>query len=440
MRYFLNLILLTSLFLCSTACSKLYAQNFPVYNSFYINPFLYNPAEALTEYTQIFALHRQQWMNIEGAPTVSALTFNTLLNESRAGVGGKFSSYKRGLLKTTDFTLSYAYGIPMGQKNWLFLGLSGGAITNSIDIEKVSDPTDPAIANYLANNMQLAAGFGALYRSGSGLNVGLALPQLFPSVYNSEASFSNTTVSPTDNVFVTIYYKRKVQSKIVSRKKGGLKRTVKTQEAIAPLEMYFNYKYSKYGNSQFELLGKLNLTQNFWLGGSYRLPYGFTGNVGINTQRFILGYSYEPGNQPQDGFSQGSHEVIVGLKLGSLKKFKRAAPVLRSTLTKAPTEKHTARFQDSADEVALNKEQSGAKKKYYVVIKMFNDFTAADNFKRKLIGDKFNAEIFYNPQDKKYYVHVLETLKASEAHEEIRNLKTYTKLKDARLLVVTSDK
>jgi type IX secretion system PorP/SprF family membrane protein len=417
------------------------AQNFPVYNSFYINPFLYNPAEALTEYTQIFALHRQQWMNIEGAPTISALTFNTLLNQSRAGIGGKFSSYKRGLLETTDLTLSYAYGIPMGQKNWLFLGLSGGAITNTIDVTKVSDPNDPAIANYLANNMQLAAGFGALYRSGSGLNVGLSLPQLFPSVYNSNASFSNTTVSPTDNVFVTIYYKRKVESKIVSRKKGGLKRKIKTQETTAPLEMYFNYKYSKYGNSQFELLGKINLTQHFWLGGSYRLPYGFTGNLGINTQRFIIGYSYEPNNQPQDNFSQGSHEVIVGVKLGSLKKFKRAAPVLRSTLTKSPSEKHTARFQDTgSDPNALNKEEGAAKKKYYVVIRTFNDFTQADNYKKKLIGEKFNAEIFYNPQDKKYYVHVLETSKAAEAHEEIRNLKTYTKLKDARLLVVTSDK
>jgi type IX secretion system PorP/SprF family membrane protein len=419
----------------------LHAQNFPVYNSFYVNPFLYNPAEALTEYTQVFLLHRQQWMNIEGAPTVSALTFNTLLNKSRAGVGGKFSTYKRGLLKTTDFTLSYAYGIPMGQKNWLFLGLSGGAITNTIDVTKISDPNDPAIANYLANNMQLAAGFGALYRSGSGLNIGLSLPQLFPSVYNANASFANTTVSPTDNVFVTIYYKRKVESKIVSRKKGGLNRKVKTQETIAPLEMYFNYKYSKYGNSQFELLGKLNLTQHFWLGGSYRLPYGFTGNLGINTQRFIIGYSYEPNNQPTDNFSQGSHEVILGLKLGNLKKFKRAAPVLRSTLTKSPSEKHTARFQDTgSDPNAISKEEGVAKKKYYVVIRTFNDFTQADNYKKKLIGEKFNAEIFYNPQDKKYYVHVLETVKASEAHEEIRNLKTYTKLKDARLLVVTNDK
>jgi type IX secretion system PorP/SprF family membrane protein len=441
MRDFFNFIIATFFLLCSFAYTPLHAQNFPVYNSYYVNPFLYNPAEALTEYTQVFALHRQQWMNIEGAPTVSALTFNTLLNESRAGLGGKFSSYKRGLLNTTDVTLSYAYGIPVGQKNWLFLGLSGGAITNSIDLTNISDPNDPAIVNYMANNIQPAAGFGALYRSGGGLNVGISLPQLFPNVYNSEASFSNTTVSPADNVFVTIYYRRKVESKIVSRRKGGMNRKVRTEEAIAPLEFYFNYKYSKFGNSQFEFLGKLNVTQNFWLGGSYRLPYGFTGNLGIKTQRFILGYSYEPNNQPADGFSQGSHEVILGLKLGNAKKFKRAAPVLRSTLTKAPTEKHTARFQDtSSDPNQLNAEPGVAKKKYFVVIKLFNDFTQADVYKKKLIADKFNAEIFYNPQDKKYYVHVLETLKASEAHEEIRNLKTYTKLREARLLVVTTDK
>jgi type IX secretion system PorP/SprF family membrane protein len=438
MRYFFNCSIGLLLSVC---CISVRAQNYPVYNSFFVNPYLYNPAEALTEYTTIYALHRQQWMNVEGSPVTSALTFTTLLNESRAGLGGKITSYKRGLLNTTDFSLTYAYGIPTGQRNWLFFGLSGGAISNSIDLTKVSDPNDPAIAGYLANNIQPAASFGMLYRSGSGINIGVSLPNLFPAVYNSSASFSELTVSPTDNVFFTIYYKRKVESKIVSRNKGGLKQKVKTQEAIAPLEFYFNYKYSKYGNSQFELLAKLNLTQNFWLGGSYRLPYGFTGNLGINIQRFTFGYSYEPGNQPQDGFSQGSHEVILGLKLGQLKKFKRAAPVLRSTLTKTPAEKHTARFQETVEDPdQINQQQGEVKKKYFVVIRVFNDFTAADVYKKKLISDKFNAEIFYNPQDRKYYVHVLETLKAAEAHEEVRNLKTYTKLKEARVLIVSTSK
>lgn len=414
------------------------AQNYPVYNSFYLNPYLYNPAEALSDYTQIYALHRQQWMNVEGSPVMSTLTFNTLMNDSRAGFGAKASSYKRGILNTTDVTVSYAYAIPLGQRNWLFLGLAGGAISNQIDMSKVTDPDDPVLTSGAANNMQPAGSFGMLYRSGAGLNIGVSLPQLFPPVFNSPGSFSSTTVSPSDQVFLTIYYKKRMDSRIVTKSKGGVRRKVKTQESIAPLEMYFNYKYSKYGNSQFELLGKLNLTQNFWLGASYRLPYGFTGNVGFNISRFVLSYSYEPGNQPADAFSQGSHEVVLGLRMGQQKKFKRAAPVLRSTLTKT-TEKHVARFQETAaDPNAITQENGETKKKYYVVIKVFNEFTAADVYKRKLVTEKYNAEVFYNAADKKYYVHVLETLKASEAHEEVRNLKTYTKLKDARVLIVTT--
>jgi type IX secretion system PorP/SprF family membrane protein len=411
-----------------------------VYNNFFVNPYLYNPAESLTEHTQVFALHRQQWLSVEGAPMLSALTFTTLLNDSRAGIGAKVTNYKRGLLTTTDLSLSYAYGIPTGQKDWLFLGLAGGAISNNIDMAKISDPNDPAIATYLANNFQPAASFGMLYRSGSGLNVGITLPQLFPSNFNSDGNFSDLTVSPTDNVFLTIYYRRLVESRVVSRNRKGVRRNVKTQEAVAPLEIYVNYKYSKFGNSQFEFLGKVNLTQNFWLGGSYRLPYGFTGNLGINTSRFTFGYSYEPGNQPQNGFSQGTHEVILGLKLGDQKRFKRAAPVLRSTLSKPPTEHHTARFQETVEDPDNINQSSTSRRRYFVVIRVFADFNQADAYKQTLVKDKFNGGIFYNPSDRKYYVHVLETEKANEAHEEVRNLKTYTKLKQARVMIVNTEK
>lgn len=437
MYYFLNLCFVLAL--CWSSLVG-HAQNLPVYNSYYVNPYLYNPAESMTEYTQIFATHRQQWTNIEGAPTLSTLTFTTLMNESRAGVGGKISSYKRGLLNTTDFQMSYAYAMPTGGKNWLFFGLSAGAISNTIDVARASDPNDPALAG--SNNMQPAAAFGMLYRSSSGLNLGFSLPQMFPSTYNTPQSFGNTTVAPGDQVFITMYYRRKVESKIVSRSHGKLRKKVKTQETIAPLEFYFNYRYAKAGNSQFEFLGKLNLSQYFWLGGSYRLPYGFTGNVGLQGKRFVLAYAYEPMMQPENGFSQGTHEFTLGLKLGPLKKFKRAIPVLRSTLTKDPTQKHTARFQENVEDPdRIAKAQNPeVKKKYYVVIRAFADFNSADVYKRKLITDKFNAEIFYNPQDRKYYVHVLETDKATEAHEEIKNLKTYTKLTNARLLIVNTEK
>lgn len=441
MRYFLSFSFSILITMCSFTAQ---AQNYPVFNSYYVNPYLYNPAEAINEHTQVFAIHRQQWLNVEGAPKISAITFNTLLNDTRAGIGAKFSSYSRGLLTTTDISLSYAYGIPIGKKNWFIFGMSGGAISNQVDIDKISpnvDPDDPAISAYLANNLQPTANAGFLIRSASGLNLGVSLPQLFSPVFNGESSFGATTFSPIDNIFVSLYFRRKTESKTVTRRKGHIQRKIKTDEGVAPLELYANYKYSKAGNSQVELIGKLNLAQYFWVGATYKLPYGFAGNVGLTTSRFTMGYSFEPGAQPEEGFSQGTHEMIIGLRLGNIKKFKRKTPaVFRSTLT-TTEEKHIARFQETVENPdAVANAQKKDVKVYYVVIKSFTEFSLADEYKQKLRAEKFNADVFYNPADKKFHVHVLKTEKVGEANDEVKNLKSFTKLKDARLMTVTEHK
>jgi type IX secretion system PorP/SprF family membrane protein len=416
--------------------SNLHAQNYAVYNSYYVNQYLYNPAEAATEHTYIFVNHRQQWLTFQGAPSLTTFTFNTLLNETRAGSGVKASSFKRGLLTTTDFSLSYAYGFPISDKSYLFFGLSGGAISNSIDVTNV-DLNDPAISNYLVNNIQPASNFGVILHSATGINLGVSLPQLFTPKFNSTANFENTAISPIDNVIVSFYFKRKVKGKIVSRTRKGVRSKVRTDEAYAPLEFYTLYKFSKIGTSQFEAMGKLNLSQSFWLGASYRQAYGFAGSIGLTISKFLLSYSYEPGNQPEPSFSKGTHEMQLGLRLGKTRKFRRADPVFRSTLKAALNEQHSARFQHKDENPDEIHQQQSVKKKYYVVIRSFADFTSADTYKKKLIEQKYNANVFYNENDKKYYVHVFESSKSAEAHEEARNLKHYSKLKEARVLTIT---
>jgi type IX secretion system PorP/SprF family membrane protein len=433
MRNFFYVLLTLQCF----AYSNLHAQNYAVYNSYYINPYLYNPAEAATDYTYLFVNHRQQWLTVEGAPVLTTVNFNTLLNETRAGIGFKASSYKRGILSTTDFALTYAYGVPLNQKSLLFFGLSGGAISNTIDITNV-DPNDPAIATYLANNLQPAANFGILLRSATGLNLGVTIPQLFTPKFNSASAFENTAVSPLDNFIVSAYFKRKVEGKIVTRNRKGVRAKVKTNDSYAPLEFYALYKYSKIGTSQFEVMGKFNLSQYLWLGASYRQSYGFAGSLGLSVSRFLFSYTYEPGNQPEPSFSKGTHEIQLGLRIGEARKFRRAAPVFRSTLKAVQNEQHSARFQHKEEDPdAIHQQQQNSKKKFYVVIRSFADFTSADAYKRKLIEQKYNADIFYNEADKKYHVHVFETTKSTDAHEEARNLKNYSKLKDARVLTIT---
>ena len=105
------------------------------------------------------------------------------------------------------------------------------------------------------------------------------------------------------------------------------------------------------------------------------------------------------------------------------------------------TEQHSSRFKHEIpplnNAVQLT---TVAKTKYYVVVKVFPDFTSADHYKEELRGEKFNANLFYYEKDRKYYVHILETEKAPDAHQEVRNLKTYTKLKTARVLTIEPKK
>src|SRR6185369_9791454 len=72
---------------------QLQAQNYSLYNSFYINPYLYNPAEAATNRGYAFANYRKQWVNVEGAPSLATLNYNTLIDHTRSGYGLKLSSY-----------------------------------------------------------------------------------------------------------------------------------------------------------------------------------------------------------------------------------------------------------------------------------------------------------------------------------------------------------
>jgi type IX secretion system PorP/SprF family membrane protein len=418
---------------------RLNAQNYPVYNAYFANPYLYNPAAAASNQAYLYFHHRLQWLNVDGAPQLFAASYNTLIDQTRSGFGAKLSSYKRGLLNTTDISLSYTYSIPIGETSYLHYGVSAGAISNTVDTKNATNPSDPALSGDAANNIQPTANFGILLQTSSGINLGISLPQLFSPTFVSP-TFADTKVSPLDNIIATLGYKKSVIGKLVTKRIKGVKRTVKSDDGVAPLELYATYKYSAAGTNQFEGIAKLNVSSNFWVGAGYRQDYGFTAHTGLNVNRIILGYSFELANQPEAGFSGGSHEIFLGLKIGSPKTFKKPAPVFRSALQITNQPQHRARFQpqEAVQEQSADSETGKkASKRYYVVVRTFNDFAKADAYKKKLIDDKFNAEVFYYDKDRKYYVQVLSTLKASEANEEARNLKNYSKLKDAKVLIVS---
>lgn len=420
--------------LLSVAFFKLHSQELPVYNHYYNNAYLFNPAETGADgYMKITLNHRQQWLGIEGAPMISTLTFETPSDYKQWALGFHVRNFERGLLTTTDFLATYAYTAYLTKTTTLHLGMSFGAISNSINLNEIDDATDPILNEFLDNNIQLVGRAGAKLTSANGFNLGIVMPNLLHPEFVNDQNFSSYEFSPLNELMVMAYFKRKLERKIVTRKVGGIKRRIKVDDAYAPLQFYALYKYSKFVDQRIELLAKLDLSENGWVGGAYRFKYGFSGLFGFKIKNFIFSYSYEPASKLVSGLAQGTHEVQLGFTIGEKKKLERTKPILRTVQKKID---HSARFNVENSEVSAQAGVSN-EKTYYVVLKTFNVFEGADNYLMKVKKDTgINTDIYHNKKNNKFYVYIFKSTKNREAKKELRAVEELTKFKRVQIIEI----
>lgn len=413
----------------------LFAQETPVYNHFYSTPYLINPAEAgANPFMNASLNHRQQWRGIDGAPVVTTLTFETPFDYKKWALGVNVRNFQRGLLSTTDFLATYAYGVYLNRNTILRFGLSAGFVSNSIDIAEIQDLNDPALANFLDNNLQPISNVGLKLETSSGFNLGVSLPKIFKPEYVNSKSFEAYNFSPFDEIVVMAYYKKHIDSKIVTKRKGRYKRRVKIEDTFAPLQIYALYQYSQLYGQRVELLSTLNLNENIWIGGSYRLNYGASGIFGFNIKKLAVSYAYEPSSKLVSGYAQGSHEVQLKFTIGEKKKLERNKPKLRS-LTREDT--HTPRFSSEDVQLGGDDELEGEGKKYYVVIQEFRDFNSADKLVKQLKEKQdLTSDIFYNKNNGVYYVYIYETFSRREANRDKKAAEELTKFKNIKVIIV----
>ncbi|WKV10631.1 type IX secretion system membrane protein PorP/SprF [Marivirga harenae] len=410
------------------------AQELPVYNHFYLTPYLYNPAEAAASpYRNISLNQRLQWMGVEGAPMVSTLTFESPFDYKKYGLSATLRNFSRGLITTTDFLATYSYAVNLTKSSSIRFGISAGVTSNSIDFSQIQDLSDPAINNFLDNNVQPISNVGFKLETASGINIGAALPRLFKLQYANTQNFEAFEISPFEEFTIMAYYKKPVDYKLVTRRTGRFKRTVKLEDVYAPLQIYALYQYSQFDGQRIELLSTLNFNEIFWIGGSYRLNYGMSGIVGFNMQKLSLSYAYEPSSKLVDGIANGSHEIQLNIKIGDKIKRLVERPKLKSL---ERTEERAPRF--SSQDVQLGGDEGEIKdKKYYVVVKEFNDFNSADLLVKKLKKDEdITADIFFNKQNGVYYVYIYETFSRREANKEKSTAEEITNFKNIKVIIV----
>ena len=180
------------------------SQEKSIYTNSYIDPFILNPACAgLEYYPQVHLSIEKQWLNFPGSPVTLQLTGNSKLGNfdfydtrgmvnkgplklrERVGLGAIIFKDNNGLLSTTGGILSYAYHIPLKQKNNLSFGIS--VILNNYSLNSALLDPDIEYDNFLftGNDDVFGVNFasGAFYRN-EHYFTGISITNILPGISN----------------------------------------------------------------------------------------------------------------------------------------------------------------------------------------------------------------------------------------------------------------
>ncbi|MEQ9439514.1 MAG: PorP/SprF family type IX secretion system membrane protein [Cyclobacteriaceae bacterium] len=314
MKVVLNTFFL--IFLCLTAVG----QTMPFFTHAVTNPYLYNPAFAgYDAHPVLYLTHRQQWLGVEGAPVSTNLSFHTPAgNANPISFGADLTHDRLGIYRFSTLRTSAAYLVPLSaeKEHYIRLGLAAGLALNTYDLQGVN-ATDDAIFRAAQNAGAFLDGkFGLQYHFEK-LNLGIALPQLFPhpSLGNEDSPESFNQFS---QAIASLNYRFQLNP-----------------EGRLSIEPTILYHYSKEFDPQLEALALLRFGDRFWVGGGYQQQSGIASLIGFQTKNFSFGYHYGLGGNALSPNSFGTHEVQLGLILGKKKALVKRKPRLA---TKANTE------------------------------------------------------------------------------------------------------
>ena len=277
------------------------AQQPQVYNQFFMNPYIYNPAYAGVEgHATFYASYRDQWTNIESAPQLSDFSFHVPLKGGVA-LGGAAFNISQGLLNTSAVKATGAYLINIDKTHFLRVGMSLGFGINSVNLNELADAAgDPAIAGFLDQSSFILGDFGATYHFGH-FNVGMALPNLFSYNPINQTESIAPEFSPTDNILFKMNYRGHISDDFA-------------------FEPHLIYRYSNVIPHQYEAVMIAHLYHIVWVGASYRQNANVIALAGAKIKEKIgLGLSYELGNATVASQLGPTLEVTLGYHLGTKK-------------------------------------------------------------------------------------------------------------------------
>lgn len=285
-----------------------YGQQDAQYTQYMYNTLAVNPAYAGSRGVfSIAALHRSQWVGLDGAPKTQTLNFHTPVSE-KVGLGLSVVNDEigNGTNQDTYVDAAFSYTVNLSREGKLSFGLKAGGHLLNIDFSKLrnygAESNLPNIDNKFSPNI----GAGVYYHTDR-FYAGLSVPNFLQTEHfdGSDTDSSSFLAEERMNIYLITGYVFDIDNRW-KFKPAGLVKMVKGAPLQVDLSANFLYK------------DKLSL------GAAYRWDAAFSALFGFQlSDQLMLGLAYdrEVTDLGASRFNDGSFEIF--LRYEFLTRYKR---------------------------------------------------------------------------------------------------------------------
>lgn len=274
------------------------AQQDAQYTQYMYNTIAVNPAYAGSRGVfSIAALHRSQWVGLDGAPKTQTLNFNTPVSE-RVGIGFSIVNDEigNGTNQDTYFDGVFSYTIPTSETGKLSFGLKAGGHLLNIDFNKLRNYDSSAPVGTPNIDQRFSPNFGAgIYYHTDKFYTGLSIPNFLETEHFDTSGESSYLAQERMNWY------------LISGYVFDLNPNLKFKPAVL-------FKAVKGAPLQADLSASFLLNDKFSLGAAYRWDAAVSALFGFQiTEQLMLGLAYDRETTELGGtqFNDGSFEIFL---------------------------------------------------------------------------------------------------------------------------------
>ncbi len=261
-----------------------------MYNTINVNPAYAGSRGALS----MFALHRTQWVGLDGAPVTNTVSINTPLNGSNLGLGVSLINDRIGPTNENAISADLSYTIQTSEIWKLSFGIKATANLFDLDVTKLNpvDATDPSLQNYSKFSPNIGAG---IYLHSDKAYVGFSVP-----------NFIETNRYDDNEVAI---FKERISYYLIAGYVFDLTNTIKFKPAVLT-------KMVEGAPLQMDVSGNFLFNDKFMVGLAYRWSASVSAMVGFQvTEGMYIGYGYDKETTNLDNYNSGSHEIFLRYEL-----------------------------------------------------------------------------------------------------------------------------